>query len=528
MKCLRLMLLAVIAVGLVLSTNCGLFKTKKAKWTILAYYDGNCNLDTTKNGMSWVIAEAQELEKVGSTGNVQVMAMVGSLKTGGQCKYYHFEKHDNELPDQLSSTVLEDLGTKDMSDTRTLTDFIKAGRAKYPAEHYMLMLKDHGGGWRGAMVDDQNGAGHMMTMPEMKEALDTFHFDIIAFDACLMSMLEVAYELKDNADYLVASQFVTFAGTFGGEEWLGHLVANPNTSALDLAKKIATACINTDEQRQVKGHEAVTDLSKVSTLAVKMGKLGDDMVTYTGQYGAEVLDAFMQTHSTELDDPAFCDIREFCVKLMEEPHLKDINILKEDCDAVKSALNDAIPLTTTNATAVPRGGLCIHFPYQTDMFDSSNYVKLQFKATNWYAFLSKFIAALGGGQGTVSGTATWPGHGLSAYCKAYVDTLAGTQAYAVAVGAVNQGNGSFTVAVDLTQAIMILVEVWDDVNGNDQYDPGVDGWGFWDRNSNGNWDTGDLIQLSPGGSVTGANVTLDYAPAPLAGLGVKSSIVWRR
>jgi hypothetical protein len=603
MKYLRFVLLTVIAVGLVFTASCGLFKAK-AKWTILAYYDGNCNLDTTKNGKSWVIAEAQELEKVGSTDKVQVFAMVGSLKTGGQCKYYHFEKHDNELPDQLSSTVIEDLGTKDMSDKRTLNDFIKAGRAKYPAENYMLMLKDHGGGWKGAMIDDQNGGHHMMTMPEMKEALDTFKFDIIAFDACLMSMLEVAYELKDNADYMVASQFVTFAGTYGGEEWLGKLTADPGMTALQLAKNVANASIATDIARQVNGHQAVTDLSKVAALAVKMGNLGNDLVTYTGQYGAEVLDAFMQTHSTELDDPAFCDIREFCIKLMEEPNLKDINILKEDCDALKTALNDAIPLTTTNATSVPRGGLCIHFPYRTDMFDSSNYVKLQFTATNWYAFLSKFIGSVGGsttgnlqvnsnptgaaiwingtntgqvtnvgftnvnpgtysvtltlngyndwtdnnvqvtagqtttinatltqgggGAATVSGTAVWTGHGLSAYCRAYVDTIGGTIAYPIAVGAVNQGNGSFTVSVNLSAPLMVLVEVWDDLNNNNQYDPGVDGWGFWDRDGDQQWDTDDLVQLNPGGSVTGANVSLGFAPAPLNGTGIRSTINWQK
>lgn len=50
---------------------------------------------------------------------------------------------------------------------------------------------------------------------------DNVHFDIIVFYACLMSMVEVAYELKDRADYLVASEFVMpMQSVLGSDEWL--------------------------------------------------------------------------------------------------------------------------------------------------------------------------------------------------------------------------------------------------------------------------------------------------------------------
>ena len=399
MKYLRPVLLFVIVAGLVLPTGCSLFSSK-ANWTIIAYYDGNCDLDLSKNGNSWVIAEAQEIEKVGSTDKVHVVGMVGSLKTGGQCKYYHLEKYDNELPDQLSSPVLEDLGTKDMSDKATLANFIKYCKDNYPAEHYMLMIKNHGAGWKGACVDEQNGGGHIMSMPEIREAIGTNHFDIIAFDACLMSMVEVAYELRGCADYLVASQFVTYAGTYGGEEWLGYLTTNPGASGLDLGKRIVDACMNANNRNQFTGHGAVIDLSKLDALASRISTLGSDLVTHTGNYAGEIFDAFGKTHSTDLDDPANCDLREFCVKLRDEPGLSTIQAILDDCNNLISAINDAVPLTKTNAVGISRGGLCIYFPYQSTMFDSASYVKCQFQSTAWQNFLSKFIAALGGGGGT--------------------------------------------------------------------------------------------------------------------------------
>jgi hypothetical protein len=397
MKYLRLTLLALIGIAIIVGTNCNLFGKAKAKWTVIGYYDGNNNLDNGQNGSSWVISEAQEAEKVGSTDKVEYVAMVGSLKTGGQCKYYHLEKKLNELPDSLSSTVLEKLGTKDMSDKTTLTNFISYAKQKYPAEHYMLMLKDHGGGWRGAMVDEQNGAGGLMSMATLAQALDTFHFDVIAFDACLMGMVEVGYELRHKADYLVASQFITYAGTYGSSEWLGYLVANPTATGLDLAKEIVQATQNADIAKQFDGQMAAIDLSKMDALVSNIATLGNNLVTASGNHGDEVLDALTKTHSTELDDPAFVDLREYCKQILQEPNLKNVNVLVSAANAVISSINDAVPMTMTNVSGISRGGLCIHFPHTVDAFDSANYVKCQFQSSNWPAFLSVFIQATGGG-----------------------------------------------------------------------------------------------------------------------------------
>jgi hypothetical protein len=76
----------------------------------------------------------------------------------------------------------------------------------------MLIIDDHGGGWRGACEDEQNGSGNLMTMVDMAAAIRQSltsagidKFDVITFHACLMSMVEVAYELRNCANYLVAS-----------------------------------------------------------------------------------------------------------------------------------------------------------------------------------------------------------------------------------------------------------------------------------------------------------------------------------
>lgn len=143
----------------------------------MGYFDGNNDLDVSQAGTSYIIEDVQEMEKVGSTDEVTAVTIVSSLKTGGNANYYLVQKHPDELPDKISS---KDLGTKDMSDPQCLKNFIKWAKEEYPADHYALIINDHGGGWRGACVDEQNGAGSLMSMPDIRMALEEGpHFDDI-------------------------------------------------------------------------------------------------------------------------------------------------------------------------------------------------------------------------------------------------------------------------------------------------------------------------------------------------------------
>ena len=62
----------------------------KYKWTILGYFDGNNPQDQAPDGHSYVIKDVQELEGIDSTDQVQILVMVGSFKTNGNCKSYPY------------------------------------------------------------------------------------------------------------------------------------------------------------------------------------------------------------------------------------------------------------------------------------------------------------------------------------------------------------------------------------------------------------------------------------------------------
>lgn len=109
-------------------------------------------------------------------------------------------------------------------------DFVKSVLAQVkeaaPADSYGLILSSHGGGWVPSDLYDQylfksdSRSGDApqaqplfygqddydcMEIPDLVDALSDTHYDYIIFDACFMANVEALYDLRNSADYIVAS-----------------------------------------------------------------------------------------------------------------------------------------------------------------------------------------------------------------------------------------------------------------------------------------------------------------------------------
>lgn len=131
----------------------------------------------------------------------------GIVPTTTNCLLHLVRDSGKNAIEVLDVTVSPD----DMGDPDTLCAFLEYGYNNYPADHYGLILWDHGGGpIYGYGVDELYG--DRLTISELAEALDQSPFgeskklDWVGFDACLMADIEVASALSDYAWYLVASQ----------------------------------------------------------------------------------------------------------------------------------------------------------------------------------------------------------------------------------------------------------------------------------------------------------------------------------
>lgn len=367
------------------------------KWTILGYFDGNHSQDRAPDGGSYVIKDLQELEQIGSTGDVQVLVMLGSFKTDGKCKYYHVKTD--------SSEVLLDLDTTDMSDPTTLRDFVSFGIQNYSAEHYMLIINDHGRGWKGICSDTIKGKGNWMSLPDLSSALAGFGFDIIWFYTPSMATAEVAYQIKDRADYMIASQFKWYPDNImGSTEWLPYLTDNPDIDVWRFAWKVTEAIKNAAQEiGAAKPFQSVLiHLAKISQLATDVSNLATDLIDSTGIYWTEVWDAWTTYPHNYVDcDSIFVDLREFARQIDGILNLN--SAIKSDAQDVEISVNAAVLVQYNYLDYGTLGGISIHLPWNQDDFDSTNYDWLDFSETNWHSFISVFIQSfLGNYAGTLN------------------------------------------------------------------------------------------------------------------------------
>ena len=378
-------------------------KPTKYKWTILGYFDGNNPQDQAPDGHSYVIKDLQELEGIDSAQQqVQILVMLGSFKTDGNCKYYHVQRHLDEPPDHISSEVLADKGKIDMSDPTTLRDFLGFGMQKYPAEHYMLIINDHGGGWKGVCSDNINGSGNWMSLPDLSTALIGFTFDIILFYTPSMATVEAAYQMRERAEYMIASQFkwhpdnILGATELGKDSaWLPYLTNNPNTDINPFARKVTEAiymaAMRISPDKDV--HSALIHLPKISKLASDISSLDRSLIDSTGAYWRDVWEAWYASLNYDELDSVFVDLRYFARQIQAKPNF-DPTIINY-ARAVEVSVNDAViaqfMFPKYNLVWGKIGGIAIHFPWKNEDFDSSRYVQLDFSATNWDDFISVFI-----------------------------------------------------------------------------------------------------------------------------------------
>jgi hypothetical protein len=109
----------------------------------------------------------------------------------------------------------------------SLGSFLKFCSKKYPAQNYALFILGHGlvvG--NDLFLYDESSPTHSLSLTKLGLLLKTFkseikknvgekvEFQLVSFHSCSMSSLEVAYELKNTANYMLASQCPTSVGAW--------------------------------------------------------------------------------------------------------------------------------------------------------------------------------------------------------------------------------------------------------------------------------------------------------------------------
>lgn len=109
-------------------------------WTIMVYLAGDNNLDDAG------VVDLGEMKTVGTTGQIAVLAQFDRAGAKQATVRYCLK---NGTP--LAKDAVLSLGETNTGDPNVLEEFVTWGITNYPADHYLVVLWNHGAGW-----DDAN------------------------------------------------------------------------------------------------------------------------------------------------------------------------------------------------------------------------------------------------------------------------------------------------------------------------------------------------------------------------------------
>ena len=370
-------------------------ESSDGKRTVMIYMIGS-DLET-----KYYAATTDIKEMINSNINYEDVNIL--IYTGGAKKW-----HTDSIPNnrhalfELNSSGLELIEEYDVSsnmlDPDNLSYLLKYGYENYKTEFYDLILWDHGAGPIYGYGYDEYNVLDSMSLEVVRTALENSPFnganklELVGFDACLMSSIEVASVLSDYASYMVASQEVE-----PGAGWDYSILSNTNRKMDSI--KFGESIINTyesyyEKRKYIKGISlSLLRLNKVENVEKALNNLFSSM-------DENLVIEFSNVSRSRSSSKSFgrianedyyydlVDLNDLISKLPEK-YYDDVNILV-------AALQDLVIYQKTDLEDT--NGVSIYFPYEnkkqiTAVMDV--YKDLNF-ATSYYNYIGNFASTLTG------------------------------------------------------------------------------------------------------------------------------------
>lgn len=389
-----------------------------AKWTFLIFIAGDNDLE----GAGY--SDLEEMKKFGSNNQIKVLVQFDNLREQATKRY---------LIEKKNIRHLQTLSETNTGDPVVLKNFIMWAMQQYPAEHYLVDIWNHGGGWEDLpegfdydslrrvpinhrmkvrksiflstvkeIITDKEqkryiavdvSARDYLDNQELKEALTlpTGKIDLVGFDACLMNMLEIAYQLKECVHFIVGSE-----ETEPGTGWPYHKVletlhSNPGISPRDLSHAIVQHYAeHYPNDRNIT--QSALDVNQIESIALAVDDLGKVLTPqipniYNNLSGLRnQVQWFTNDNYVDLYDLANLirdSMEQVSIKKAAENIMKSLSINSGKGFIVHNYRSNDLPYAY---------GVSIYFPRNQKTF-APNYDKLNFTKhyPNWYKFITAYI-----------------------------------------------------------------------------------------------------------------------------------------
>lgn len=182
------------------------------------------------NSLSWSLdgnaSQARQAVADGALGENDRLVVFHDTYSGAQL--YEFVRQGDGIASQV---VLKDYGAICSTDTSQIEAIMRDIVKLVPARSYGIVFGAHGSGWLPTELKDMKQRSVVqpsylqlwnkpedsqtrnfgpdnstwIDIPDLARSIASIHFDFILFDACFMGGVEVLYEMRHAAHYLIAS-----------------------------------------------------------------------------------------------------------------------------------------------------------------------------------------------------------------------------------------------------------------------------------------------------------------------------------
>ncbi len=316
-------------------------------WLVMVYFGGDNSLSGA------IVGDVDEIEAAYSvSGDIDIViqcdgnsadSYVGYADATGSdistVRRYRLLPDGNNISNAIDEAPIADLGELNSSDPAVIADFVKWAVENYPADHYMLILWDHGAGWvkgevdKGGLWDDTSDDYLSSAGGEWRTLLDSINkiiggkLDILGNDMCVMSYMEMLWDVAPYVNMYVSSEANEPWDGWYYNNWISNLNKYGSTATLeDIGQWIVDdyADYYNGSTAATLTYQIITD--DVTTLKDKIYYLAKELINNNGGRDATAVqtcidNALPMSSGTFYED--FKDLWSFCDELINNSSITD-------------------------------------------------------------------------------------------------------------------------------------------------------------------------------------------------------------
>ncbi|MHA1186505.1 MAG: clostripain-related cysteine peptidase [Candidatus Heimdallarchaeota archaeon] len=375
--------------------------TDGSEWTFMFYLCGDNNLEKYAINIINELESGYDLSK-----NISILVLIdrisGEDNSNGDFTGARLYEISLDSKSEINSEKLKDYGEIDMGLSSTLQMLINYGFENYSANHYFLSLYNHGAGIYGICFDDTPKS--YLQINEIKQSIDSAglfyneHIDVLVLAGCLLGEVEIAYELRDSAKYLISSQNFGKGDFTNWQIFLDNINNEVVLTPFDLTNHFIQAFQDDHLLKKDKTTCSVIDLTKLKDLFTHIENFSNNLtLTLFDNKHVTILNAREKSSSF---DYRYVDLIDFSKNLLINRTFMNIYPdLELSIEQLIDKTQEAIIFNYQNHGYIgSANGLSLYFlyPYFYDrifynyVFDGSS-IDLEFTdESSWVTFL-KFL-----------------------------------------------------------------------------------------------------------------------------------------